>query len=530
MAIKAKNGGATGFLARLKRAEAGNVLPMMAMAVVPIAGMVGSGLDMSRAYLVKARLQTACDSAALAARREMGGSTFDTDENGNGKSDAQEEGEKFFRHNFPEHTMGTGALALAIAAGADPTVVEVSASTAVPTTLMRIFGNDEMELSVNCNADQDFVHNDIMLILDVTGSMNCKVGTSCVYAETKQADSRLDALRSAAGALYRALDDVPSNIRIRYGFMPYSMTVNVSRDLDAGHVRTSGQYWRKVSGSYALSPAVTHSSTFWTNWRSTASAHVQKGCVEERSTIGASGATAASPKISTAVSQADIDSVSTTTDLLKWNAYAPEGASGTTGNTRQNEGSNYDNLRAFCPTRARRLTTYTSETAFNTEVNRATAAVGGYTNHDLGLMWGARYLSPTGMFSTGTNANTAMHNGLSVDRHIIFMTDGDMTSSPTNYSAYGMPSFQNRWTTSGTSDSQLEAKHVARFHNACNRARQMGANGTVIWVIALDVGSTADILPCASSSEHFFAAESAGDLEEAFAAIGKEIGKLRLTK
>jgi hypothetical protein len=65
MAIKAKSGGATGFLARLKRAEAGNVLPMMAMAIIPIAGMIGSGLDMSRAYLVKAKLQTACDSTPL---------------------------------------------------------------------------------------------------------------------------------------------------------------------------------------------------------------------------------------------------------------------------------------------------------------------------------------------------------------------------------------------------------------------------------------------------------------------------------
>jgi len=49
-----RNGQGRGFLARLKSCEAGNVLPMMAMAVVPIAGMVGSGLDMSRAYLVKA--------------------------------------------------------------------------------------------------------------------------------------------------------------------------------------------------------------------------------------------------------------------------------------------------------------------------------------------------------------------------------------------------------------------------------------------------------------------------------------------
>jgi hypothetical protein len=535
MAIKAKSGGATGFLARLKRAEAGNVLPMMAMAIIPIAGMIGSGLDMSRAYLVKAKLQTACDSTALATRRFMGGASFD--------SAAAAEGRKFFAFNFPAGLMGTAPFEPVISNPTGTDVVEVRASTSVPTSLMRIFGKEQIAVSVACDADQDFVHNDVMVVLDVTGSMNCTVGTNCAYAATEQPNSRLQALRAAAGALYTALSAADEQVRIRYGFLPYSMTVNVARDLPVNYVRPVGNYWRRISGSYSLGSGtpptpVTHSAAFWTSFRSDAAADIQRGCLEERSTIGASGASAAFPRITGAVSQADIDSVSVTaanntTDTLKWNAYAPEAAGGSTGNTRQNEGSTFDNLRAFCPVRARRLAEIDSLDDFNDEVERAVSRVGGYTNHDLGMMWAARYISPTGMFAGGTNGNTQTFDPANtrVDRHIVFMTDGAMTATGANYSAYGMPSFQNRWSTSGTSDADLAAKHRQRFLSACNRARQLGQTGTTIWVVALDVPTGADnIGACANSSAHFFQTNSADQLAEAFSAIGEQIGKLRLTK
>ena len=59
------------FLARLKRCEKGNVLPMMAAALVPVLVTIGGGLDYARASLAKAKLQEAVDSAALAGRRGM---------------------------------------------------------------------------------------------------------------------------------------------------------------------------------------------------------------------------------------------------------------------------------------------------------------------------------------------------------------------------------------------------------------------------------------------------------------------------
>ena len=79
--------------ARLVRDTAGNTLAIMAAAMIPIVGMIGSGIDMGRAYVAQSKLQYACDAAALATRRAMGGGAI--------TEDARNEGRQFFALNFP---------------------------------------------------------------------------------------------------------------------------------------------------------------------------------------------------------------------------------------------------------------------------------------------------------------------------------------------------------------------------------------------------------------------------------------------
>src|SRR3546814_10019435 len=67
-----------GFLTRLLHNEAGNTLAIVAAAIFPLAGMIGGGLDMSRLYLAKTRLQQACDAGALAGRKAMGSGSWST--------------------------------------------------------------------------------------------------------------------------------------------------------------------------------------------------------------------------------------------------------------------------------------------------------------------------------------------------------------------------------------------------------------------------------------------------------------------
>ena len=59
------------FLGRLRRNQSGNTLAMMAAYMLPLCALAGSAIDIARLYVVKVRLQQACDAGALAGRKFM---------------------------------------------------------------------------------------------------------------------------------------------------------------------------------------------------------------------------------------------------------------------------------------------------------------------------------------------------------------------------------------------------------------------------------------------------------------------------
>lgn len=202
-----------GFLTRLKRDTRGNTLAIVGAALVPLAAMIGSGLDMSRAYMAKTRLQSACDAASLAARRVM------TDDQ---MTDAvRAEAIRFFNFNFPQGLYGTEEFTPTVTRP-QPGSVAITSNTRIPTTIMSMFGFTTLPLNVSCEASLNFVNTDVMLVLDVTGSMgNNLSGTQKIVS-----------LRDAVMALYDELAPVQqqlesNGLRLRYGVVPYSTTVNV---------------------------------------------------------------------------------------------------------------------------------------------------------------------------------------------------------------------------------------------------------------------------------------------------------------
>src|SRR3954468_21509988 len=100
--------GQRGFLARLRSNESGNTLAIMAAALIPMIGMVGSAVDISRAYLVKVRLQQACDAGVLAARRTMTGSSIAADTN------AKNQATNFFKINLKNGAYGASVTPIAV--------------------------------------------------------------------------------------------------------------------------------------------------------------------------------------------------------------------------------------------------------------------------------------------------------------------------------------------------------------------------------------------------------------------------------
>ncbi len=219
------------FLQRLRSDSAGNTLAMAAAALFPIMGLVGGGVDMGRAYMAKARLQQACDAGVLAGRRNMTQDTMTAADIAEAK--------KFFDFNFPEESFGStkfdatvtdkdGTVAsvnkLVFKDGADVRVVEGEAQTTIKTTLMKVFGYENMVIKTDCSSRLDVGNVDVMMVLDVTGSMGGTVSDG---------GTRLDALKVAVKDFYGVLGagGGSSGEQIRYGFVPYSSTVNVGEIL-----------------------------------------------------------------------------------------------------------------------------------------------------------------------------------------------------------------------------------------------------------------------------------------------------------
>ena len=162
-----------GFLARLIGNQAGNVLAMTAAMLIPLRGLVGGGIDMSRLYLTKTRLQQACDAGALAGRRAMGGGSWTTTSGG-----TADRALNMFRGNFKSGDYGaTGITDPANGINSFPQFSESggtvtgTAKVNVPMMVVKVLGFTSKNITVNCTAKMEIPNTDVMFVLDNTGSM-----------------------------------------------------------------------------------------------------------------------------------------------------------------------------------------------------------------------------------------------------------------------------------------------------------------------------------------------------------------------
>jgi Flp pilus assembly protein TadG len=281
-----------GFLARLFRDRRGNTLAIVGAAMVPLAAMIGSGVDMSRAYMAKTRLQSACDAAALAGRRVMQNDTLD--------SNVTAEATRFFNFNFPKTTSAgvttgpyqTAEITAPTVTHPAPGTVRVTASTTIPTSIMKMFGFTTLPLNVTCEAALNFVNTDVMLVLDTTGSMNRDINDNTT---TNDALRKITALRAAVMALYDELEPTQTQLqanglRLRYGIVPYSSTVNVGNLITAvnpAYMRDTSPYQSRealFNNQVNVPNTPTVNGPYWEYYRGTSSP--QTGTVASQATTG----------------------------------------------------------------------------------------------------------------------------------------------------------------------------------------------------------------------------------------------------
>lgn len=594
---------------RFLRHTGGNTLMIAAAAMIPLTGIVGGAMDMSRLWLTKTRMQHACDAAVLAGRKQMGGGTW--------SDTSLATANQFFTANFAPGAYGSTGLTTAFSENGGKVSGVIGA--VLPMTLMKIMGFDSRALTVTCDAEMRLPNTDVMFVLDTTGSMAEK-------AVNTDPQSKIQGLRSAVKCFYEILAKLPtdaicaatkptggtSGVQIRFGFVPYATNVNVGYLLPTNYVANSWSYQsRKVDSTTSswgspiqdyqtaadwdvtcAPPAAPTATTqyfvvktneYWfifitrtyctyyrqdkvntvswyygqipqdisglkngTYWNTSFTLPIGPngaaktinwgGCIEERGTVRGTNFTPVPPD----ARDLDIDSAPVAGDAKSFwgpalpdliytrqgtDVYSPTNWNRTDPIRTSDE---YVNSSYYgCPRPARKLSVWSDPTVFDDYVDKLTPE--GNTYHDIGILWGARLMSPTGIFKS-ENATTSQ--GGDIERHMIFMTDGDTRTRAMDYGAYGIPWFDKRnvGTISKPTDG-FDDEVNARFAALCTAVKN---KNITLWVISFgDESNTTTenrLQACATSNSYYFKASNSAALQTAFSSIANQISQLRLTK
>jgi len=187
--------------------QAGGVLIMTAVAIVPLIGFVGIGTDAARGYLVWSRLSSALDAAALA-----GGRSF-------AEASREDDARMFFNANFTAGFMGATVVGPTIVTNEEAGTIELTADANIPTIFMSLFGFDELAVSASTEVTRTQDALDVVLAVDMSGSMGFWTG----------GETRISAARTAAELLVNTLfgnDATKEHLNI--GLVPWNGKVNVT--------------------------------------------------------------------------------------------------------------------------------------------------------------------------------------------------------------------------------------------------------------------------------------------------------------
>lgn len=439
---------------RLVAGEAGALAVTVALCMPIFIAAAGMAVDLSQAYNVRNRLANALDKAALAA-----GSTSGTE------AQIRARAEAFVHANYRDNTLGD-VTNIHVTLGDN--TVDISATSRVGTSFMSIFGTDYLEVNADTSVRREMAGVEVVLVLDVTGSM---------------AGNNLATLKTASlnfiDIMFKRISDVNY---LRIGIVPFSQTVNVGpyglgKDLKGNNYGTA--FVSKPSSDDYTSPA--------SNIAYGTSTNSWKGCITERS----------SPKDMT-------DDASP-----NWGMYRyPKICSKTKNGVCQSYSNN--NPNTSCP--ASMVIPLTNDRdKLEDSIDGLTAAGGTYI--PVGTVWGWRLISPSSPFNEGT-----AYNDPDWTKTVIVMTDGNNEPS-SEYSAYGK--------NSSLTATQLNNK----FASLCTSMKAKGIRLYTVTFQSGITNSTRTIFrECATDETKYFNAPNNADLTTAFSQIANQLSELHIVK
>ncbi|MBR0682483.1 hypothetical protein GXW74_18470 [Roseomonas eburnea] len=197
------------------RRRRGAVAALSAVIMVVVVGFAGLAVDLTRIWLLSARLKTAVDAASLVAARQMTSDTRDADTRRlfwanytmNGRSI------DYLRATVDEENMPRIATV-------GTTQVRVTAQATIQTTLFSIISRQNTLLEETSVAEREGTGLELAIVIDQTSSMR-----TVVNGQTKL-EAAQDAARTMLGILY-GNEDTKRNMWV--SVVPFARTINIGR-------------------------------------------------------------------------------------------------------------------------------------------------------------------------------------------------------------------------------------------------------------------------------------------------------------
>jgi Flp pilus assembly protein TadG len=528
------------------RDRRGGVATFLAAAIIPLIAFAGLAVDTSRGYLMKARLSSALDAAALAGGRAM----HDPDLR-------DEMVERFFNANFPANYMGATITGPTITIDTVNNTITLDAGAEMSSSLMQVLGVNTMNVAGTTEVKLSSRNVEVALVVDVTGSM---------------AGTPISDLRTAAKDLVDIIvKDVQTPHFSKIALVPYSAAVNVGSY--AAQLRGAVRPATAITGATKANPVVVTSSAhglangemvritgvngmtqlnniYYRVANVTVNTFELRNENNSSNINGSSYSTYSSGGTVTCYdygcntqrfynvsgSWVNFATNSCVTERTGVNAYtdvAP--AASAVAPVTEPVGFHYADSSNPCL--AQEFVPLSSDkTLLKNRIDSLTAA--GSTAGQIGLAWGWYLVSPNFGYLWPTESQPLAYGADELIKVVIFMTDGDLNTGyakgiVAQDSGSGSGSNSDKIAQNATNPS-IHTGRVSSYSQALQLCSAMKAAGILIYTVGFDIGSLVAaqevIEQCATDPTYVYMPDSGTELSEAFQAIAINVARLHLSK
>lgn len=501
-----------GFLARLMENQKGGVLPLVGLVIGITILASGFAIDYARVQIIHDRMQMALDAAAIAGARAAAIPGPKTLKEARVKAEAMQ----YFKANFPDGFMGTNGSAKIdnVTVNTETKGFDISYKTnalTVNTMLLKAMGISNMTVG-NVEAEvktRTVTPMDVVMTLDVSGSMAWADGTGCEYScgTAPHAQQRLTKAKDAMKRLTEMMD--VDGVRI--GLVPWDQKVNYGGKMAAPDPANPNP----VSCAFPQTDTITaaccgcasYSSYSWVdsdgNTQTTTYCAAYNSCSRVVSVNYAEDPRGCQYRDGAAHGASAVNYSSSNGYTTYWGTpgcnLVSRPASNSTWRTNAAPPSTYGS-NTIRPMR------YLTDNRNVIDAEIDAQVYDGNTDGALGMKWARRMLTGEGGYYPQSNRE---------NRVVIHITDG------TNTRYFGSAPH-----TGNTSDTPML--------NECNQTKAGDSVGRIrVYTIAYNIPNRASLQDCATQpdpNDNSFNASNANELKTALETIAYGLMTIRLTK